>query len=145
VAKPIWTSNPGRRPEHMICCWPECLRPSPEFPLCWYHCLGAYLEVQASLSNLLEHRPGDHSPPDTRTGHVYFIRFRDRIKIGYSISPTSRIGQQPHDEVLAIMPGTLADEKRCHAAFAHLRENGEWFRPEPDLLAFIAQLGAEAS
>ena len=46
----------------------------------------------------------------------------------------------PHDDILGFLPGTRLNERQCHTAFAHLREQGEWFRPEADLLAFIADL-----
>jgi hypothetical protein len=36
----------------------------------------------------------------------------------------------------------MQDERGYHATFAHLRVTGEWFRAEPDLLAFIASLVA---
>lgn len=39
---------------------------------------------------------------------------------------------------LGVIPGATA-ERDLHRRFAHLREHGEWFRPEPDLLAFIAE------
>lgn len=77
---------------------------------------------------------------DPRTKCVYFMRYRDRVKIGYSIEPQTRIKAHPYDEVLAIVPGGTADEKRYHRKFAHLRENGEWFRAEPELLEYARSL-----
>lgn len=71
---------------------------------------------------------------------MYFIRFRDRIKIGHSIDVRDRLRAIPVDQVLAVMPGTRLDERRCHAAFADLRVQGEWFRAEPRLLEFIGLL-----
>lgn len=71
---------------------------------------------------------------------VYFIRKGDLIKIGYSTFPTQRFKALLPDEVLVVIPGTMRDEQRCHLAFAHLREHGEWFRPGPDLLSFIEDL-----
>ena len=69
---------------------------------------------------------------------VYFVRIGKLIKIGYSTYPKARFKGLKVDEVLAVIPGTLEDERRCHAAFEHLREHGEYFRPGVDLLAFIA-------
>lgn len=75
-------------------------------------------------------------------GYVYFIRFSDRIKIGWSAAPHRRIAELPFDEVLAIIPGTMQDERGYHFQFEHLRCKGEWFRAEHDLLAFVSQLSA---
>jgi hypothetical protein len=74
------------------------------------------------------------------TGHVYFIQLGNRIKIGHSIDVRRRLTEVPHEQVLATVPGSPRDEARCHAAFKHLRTSGEWFRAEPDLLEFIADL-----
>jgi hypothetical protein len=75
-------------------------------------------------------------------GYVYFIRFSDRIKIGWSGDPQQRIRALPHDEVLAIIPGTIAEERQYHFRFHYLRVYGEWFRAERDLTDFIATLVA---
>ena len=37
------------------------------------------------------------------------------------------------------------EKRRCHAAFAHLRDKGEWFRMEPDLVEFIDDLRRQAA
>ena len=42
--------------------------------------------------------------------------------------------------VLAQIPGSRWSEFELHQRFAHLRTIGEWFRPEPELLDFIASL-----
>lgn len=76
----------------------------------------------------------------TTMGFVYFVRFSDRIKIGWSGNPEARLKNVPHDEVLAIVPGTMQDERKLHAAFAHHRVTGEWFKAERDLVDFIADL-----
>jgi hypothetical protein len=76
-------------------------------------------------------------------GKVYFIRCGDSIKIGFSKNPWSRLsslktGSPGNPQLLGYMPGSLDDERAAHEKFAHLRENREWFRAEPDLLDFIA-------
>lgn len=73
-------------------------------------------------------------------GWVYFIRKGDLVKIGWTSHPRRRFNELQPDAVLATYPGTVRDERRCHAAFTHLREQGEWFRSEPDLLDFIADI-----
>lgn len=75
---------------------------------------------------------------------VYFVRTRDGlIKIGY----TTQIHNRRHGlgiewgDILAVMPGTLAHEKACHAMYAeHLARGREYFHPHPDLLAHINQI-----
>lgn len=79
-------------------------------------------------------------------GHVYFITNDRAIKIGWSGSPTVRkrdlqVASPGRLRIIATFPGTPDDEKDVHRAFAHLRMRGEWFRPEPDLLAFIEEAG----
>ena len=75
-----------------------------------------------------------------RYGMVYFIQFGDRIKIGYTTDLDQRMNALPHDKILALIAGTMTDERRCHEKFAHLRLTGEWFSAGPDLLKFIDKL-----
>ncbi|MET0725375.1 MAG: GIY-YIG nuclease family protein [Leifsonia sp.] len=78
-----------------------------------------------------------------RVDVVYYIRFDDRIKIGTSANPRSRIASLPHDEVLAFEPGGRALEQRRHAQFAEHRIPGtEWFEANAALAAHIAELRA---
>jgi hypothetical protein len=70
-------------------------------------------------------------------GFVYFVQTGGLIKIGFTASVTRRMNELKPERQLALMPGTHRDEHRLHAAFAHLRHDGEWFRAEPDLLAYI--------
>ena len=138
MAHPIFTGNPGHAPENSLCCWPKCAKRTDGFPLCWHHARKAHTVVQATYSDLISERAALETEP--APGYVYFLRFRDRIKIGFTTDTPTRFKAIPHDEVLGFLPGTLLNERQCHTAFAHLREQGEWFRPEDDLLAFIADL-----
>lgn len=115
-------------------------------PMCLEHLLRAWRIVQNSRPWLFESdtpavppEPAPRSGVDT-PGLVYFLRFGDRIKIGFTTNLAERLKAIPHDELLHTEAGTMREEKRCHAAFGHLRETGEWFRAEPDLLAFIIDL-----
>lgn len=84
---------------------------------------------------------GESVPP--RIDVVYYIRFQDRIKIGTSATPRSRIAALPCDEVLAFEQGARPLEQRRHAQFAADRiGTGEWFRQSDALLEHIAQLSA---
>ncbi len=43
--------------------------------------------------------------------------------------------------VLAVQPGTLADERALHARFAeHVVSGREYFTPAPDLIAYINEI-----
>ena len=75
---------------------------------------------------------------------VYFVRMPDGIvKIGHSGSMAQRMANLG-GELLAFIPhATIADERAVQRRFAHLLDFGrEWFRPGPDLLAYIAELRA---
>lgn len=72
---------------------------------------------------------------------VYYIRYRDRVKIGTSTNPRLRLAALPHDEVLAFERGGRALEQRRHAQFADGRFAGtEWFAVHDALLGHIAEL-----
>ncbi|MES3013901.1 MAG: GIY-YIG nuclease family protein [Pseudomonadota bacterium] len=78
-------------------------------------------------------------------GFVYFLQAGDGgpIKIGFASDPMQRarsLQTGNHEQVylLATAPGSLQDEHGLHARFAHLNSRGEWFRPEPELMQFIA-------
>ncbi len=74
--------------------------------------------------------------------YVYFVSAGDRVKIGRATDVGRRFLtlQTAHAAdlklVLAI-PAHAALEGAIHRRFAHLKTRGEWFRLEPDLLAFI--------
>ncbi|RJO75464.1 MAG: hypothetical protein C4523_00085 [Myxococcales bacterium] len=84
--------------------------------------------------------------PARRPEFVYFISDGENIKIGYSLWPHQRmqdlqVGHATALQMLGIMRVSSKDEEdRLHDRFLHLRVRGEWFRPGPDLLRFIARL-----
>jgi len=74
---------------------------------------------------------------------VYYIRQRDRIKIGTSAQPRARLAALHYDELLAFERGDRRVEQRRHSAFAsHRIPRTEWFDVHPELLAHIADLAA---
>jgi len=75
-------------------------------------------------------------------GVVYYVRFGDRIKIGFSASFAERMRAIPHDEVLAVEPGSYRHEKRVHARFAAHRAGGqrEWFAAAPEIVEHATSL-----
>jgi hypothetical protein len=134
----------------------ECTQPiDPESPvrLCREHLWSAFAymlqHAETRAAAVADPEPAPLPTPDRghpwdEQGWVYFIRKGDLIKIGWTSHRQRRFRELQPDHVLATTPGTVYDERRCHAAFAHLREHGEWFRPEPDLLAFIDGIPAAA-
>jgi hypothetical protein len=74
---------------------------------------------------------------------VYYIRQRERIKIGTSANPRSRLAALHYDKVLAFERGDRRVEQLRHAQFAsHRIPRTEWFAVHDDLLAHIADLAA---
>lgn len=71
---------------------------------------------------------------------VYYIRRRDRIKIGTTTNLTARMAALLPDEILAVEPGGRDMEVGRHQQFATLRVRGEWFRDDPTLREHIASL-----
>jgi hypothetical protein len=83
----------------------------------------------------------DHGLADPRVDVVYYLGYRDQIKIGTSGNPRVRFASLPHDEVLAFELGDRSVEQRRHAQFARHRFAGtEWFGVHDELLAHIAEL-----
>lgn len=80
---------------------------------------------------------------------IYFAHAvgTDLVKIGFTAGePAKRLkelqtGCAQRLELLAAVEGTVADEAECHRKFAHLRQQGEWFRFAPELAVFIATRG----
>ncbi len=75
-------------------------------------------------------------------GHVYLIQAGGRggpVKIGYSANVSRRIRELQTAnaaplKLLAVLPGTFADEHAFHARFARYRAQAEWFSPAPEVL-----------
>ena len=76
---------------------------------------------------------------------IYFIRFGDRVKIGYTTKLERRLKQLPHDEVLAVVPGSRDDERALHARFAAFRVTGEWFTYTEPLRSHVLQIQADST
>lgn len=68
------------------CCWPDCSSPADQIdaPLCGRHLLKAWRIVR-DAGELLVEQASDRAVVRPRdNGVVYFLRFSDRIKIGWS-------------------------------------------------------------
>ena len=90
----------------------------------------------ASLATMLK--------PSTVTEYVYFIQSPRAIKIGWSTNPDKRLFsiQASNAERLRMLayfevPNGLEAESHLHEKFRHLHIRGEWFRPAPELLAYL--------
>jgi hypothetical protein len=81
---------------------------------------------------------------------VYFLRAGDFIKIGKATgNPMSRIatlktGCPFKIDVMAYMPGGIAEERELHKKFSNLKSHGEWFHADPALIEHIESIGASA-
>ncbi len=78
---------------------------------------------------------------------IYFIQDTRtlEIKIGYTSGDAAtrlaalQTGNPGELRVLLETPGDYADEAELHRRFAAARGNGEWFRPTPEVLAYMLQ------
>lgn len=98
------------------------------------------------LCAICEWRMGDipeAAELDDRVEVVYYLRFGDRIKIGTSGNPRSRLAQLRYEELLAFERGGRATEQKRHLQFGEYRYPGsEWFRSHEALAEHIAGLAA---
>ena len=81
---------------------------------------------------------------ESRSGFVYFVSDGELIKIGRAVCVRARLhklraGSPRPLRLIHYVPGGLATERRMHRKFRALREHGEWFRGEAQLLAFIKE------
>ncbi|MFJ6677898.1 GIY-YIG nuclease family protein [Microbacterium sp. NPDC091382] len=79
----------------------------------------------------------DADLPRPRIDVVYYLRYRDRVKIGTSATPRRRLAAIMHDELLAFEAGDRHVERARHIEFAALREGGEWFTLTDPLVTHI--------
>lgn len=66
------------------------------------------------------------------------------IKIGISHDPVSRarsLSTSERIELLGCFPADDSEEKRLHRKFKHLRQRGEWFSPDKELVDYIKGKG----
>lgn len=71
---------------------------------------------------------------------IYFARRDQLIKIGYTTWLPHRM-KALAAHPLATEPGDITRERQLHRQFGHLlADRREWFRPAPDLIAYINEL-----
>lgn len=71
---------------------------------------------------------------------VYYIRFRDAVKIGTTCALKKRLSSLPWEEVLAIEPGDVQVERHRHKQFAGIRIIDEWFHESRELTDHIRRI-----
>jgi hypothetical protein len=87
----------------------------------------------------------DDELPAPRVDVVYYLRFRDRVKIGTTSNPRQRFTAIRHEELLAFERGDRRLEHRRHGEFAEERAGtSEWFELSGRLAAHIEALAAGA-
>lgn len=74
---------------------------------------------------------------------IYFIQAENNtIKIGYSKQPLSRlselqVGSAHPLKLLAVIPGGPKKEKELHTRLQKYKLNGDWFKPEPEVINLV--------
>lgn len=106
------------------------------------------MREQEEEQKLIESRA--KKPPKKTKGYVYFIQGEcgGAIKVGYSANPEKRLKElqtgYPDTLILLLMiPGTESTERALHREFESSRLNGEWFRPDKQVIDRIKELTAK--
>lgn len=86
----------------------------------------------------------------TLRGYVYFLWVGSSVKIGFSEQPLRRIDNMNtalplQFDRIAIVRGTMRDERRLHRRFEAQHEKGEWFRATNRLNELIAEMLTKGS
>lgn len=107
-------------------------------------------DEDAGFHNMVTGEPTDDDLAEAEwipfaRGNIYFAKAGTRLKIGFAKNVDTRIkalqtGCPDRIEVLGTMPGDRREEQAYHRQFAHLREVGEWFRLEGDLIDFVTEV-----
>lgn len=105
-------------------------------------------ESKWKIVNYKKYRASIHSNNPNlrsgRTGSVYFAFDGERVKIGFSVNPWSRIKElkvgNPTIKLHSSFRGTIEDESLLHEEFNHLRLGGEWFSVDDGLRQRIFDL-----
>lgn len=84
-------------------------------------------------------------PKPLAEGHVYFLLSDSVVKIGWTSDLDERMrAYSPGARILAVMPGTKADESRLHKKFGHLKTNRrEWFAYSPQVMEEVERVVRE--
>lgn len=75
-----------------------------------------------------------------RTSVVYYMKFGQTVKIGFSTNLPLRVSALKPEAVVAIEPGKHGDEHGQHVRFAEKRLHGEFFQLDRELIDHINML-----
>lgn len=107
---------------------------------------GKYRDMRTETQVRTAARVKKHRGQMAGNGYVYYAATADRIKIGFSKNPQSRVAELkcaiPDLELIAMEPGTIDLERHRHKQFAESRLNREWFAESADLDKHLNSLGA---
>lgn len=127
-------------------------KPPEELGLPWFIQLCTYHAARMTeIKMLQEQRRAEHRYKEqlrrAREATVYYVQRGDGlIKIGFSSVPRQRVANLRREhgplELLATHKGGRDAEQVQHRRFDRLRVTGEWFRPEPELLAHVERINA---
>lgn len=155
MSQPLTQRPIQRSASRARCVWPKCAAPIRDWPQ--LHLCNAHVRVVVDnaspvlpdipvISAVKEPAP---EPPKRKTpprdGSIYYVQVGAHIKLGWTSDLTGRMRQYPPNSVLlAVEPGTRADETRLHKKFAVWRSHGrEWYPLVPVLLDHIKRVVAE--
>jgi hypothetical protein len=144
---------PQRGPDPKKCIWPRCANAVTNLPLthlCNQHADLVHNAVEqerrqtgALVAALLGTPPPAPSPPQpTREEVIYYLQVGGHIKIGWTSQFEQRMrSYPPNTTLLAVHPGTRADERKLHKRFAVHRSHGqEWYPLAPVVLNHIKRV-----
>lgn len=106
-----------------------------------------YRQYQEATKEAAEQRRRDQIRESRKNqpGWIYFLRWQDQIKIGYTTNIERRLSEYaPGAELVALHPGTPQTERGYHQRFGKHRIGGrEWYRPAQDILDHCERVIAE--
>lgn len=107
--------------------------------------------ISVNFDNEKFFREGIYDQQSNLPEFVYAIKSisTNFVKIGYSKDPQKRLADlstaSPTPlELIAIIPGSMSDEKALHNRFADYRANGEWFSLDGPVLQWVLSLRTPA-
>lgn len=143
---------PLRGPEPKQCIWPECASTSAgryaQTRMCTLHASFVHRTFARITGEILQPvvpPPPEPKPVRPAAGVIYFIKTGPHIKIGWTSNLDRRLRSfPPSSELMAVQPGTRADEAALHRKFAVHRTHGrEWYPLANELIYHIRRIVAE--
>jgi hypothetical protein len=117
-----------------------------DIALCYGHVEAAFVMFDAEEQKQARIWRQRMAGQQERLGGVYFVKVGEKIKVGFSYSPTRRLKQYPPgSEVLAIASNVLpAAEAEMHDRLTQFRVAGrEWYRDCEEVRSVVAGIVEE--